>query len=66
MMNGWIDSNEEEEFSNEFLRSIKAGNLKRYPEHYCLNNHCLYKWHFYENNLWKRDVCKFLNEELWK
>ena len=66
MMNGWIDSNNHEEFSNEFLRSSKSGHPKRYPEHYCLNNHCLYKWHFYKHNLWNTEVCKFLNEDLWK
>jgi hypothetical protein len=66
MLNGWIDSNEEDEFSNEFLKSTKSDNKKKYPEHYCLNNHCLYKWHFYKNNLWDPEVCRFLNEELWK
>tara|TARA_Y100000296_G_scaffold47700_1_gene54648 strand:+ start:1043 stop:1882 length:840 start_codon:yes stop_codon:yes gene_type:complete len=66
MMNGWIDSSAEKEFSNEFLQKYKSSLPVMYPEHYCLNNHCLYKWHFYKNNLWKRDACKFLNEELWK
>ena len=66
MMNGWIDSNADDEFSNEFLKDKKTENLHSYPEHYCLNNHCLYKWHFHKNNLWNSDICKFLNEELWK
>jgi len=66
MMNGWVDSCAHEEFSNEFLRSSKSNHRKIYPEHYCLNNHCLYKWHFYKHGLWNTDVCKFLNEELWK
>jgi hypothetical protein len=66
MMNGWIDSNANREFSNEFLLDSKSGHPMVYPEHYCLNNHCLYKWHFYKNDLWDKNVCKFLNEELWR
>ena len=66
MMSGWIDSNENDEFSNEFLKNKKTAALKKYPEHYCLNNHCLYKWHFYKNNFWNPSKCKFINEELWK
>ena len=66
MMNGWIDSNSHDEFSNEFMRDTKSSSPVQYPEHYCLNNHCLYKWHFYKNDLWNRKACKFLNEELWK
>jgi hypothetical protein len=65
MTSGWFDSNEQEEFSNEFLVESKAPVLKKYPEHYCLNNHCLYKWHFRENHLWSPEVCNFLNRELW-
>jgi hypothetical protein len=66
MMNGWIDSNATKEFSNEFLQKYKSSLPKTYPEHYCLNNHCLYKWHFYKNNLWDKNICRFLNKELWK
>jgi hypothetical protein len=65
MMNGWFDSNSSEEFSNEFLKDVKSNNLVKYPEHYCLNNHCLYKWHLNVNNLWNKDTCKFLNKERW-
>lgn len=66
MRTGWIDSNNSEEFSNEFLKiANKSKNLKKYPDHYCLNNHCLYKWHFIQNNFWNKEKCKFLNKELW-
>lgn len=68
MREGWIDSSDKEEFSNEFLKdpSSKTTELKKYPDYYCLNNHCLYKWHFYKKGLWNPNRCKFLNEELWK
>ncbi len=66
MKNGWIDSDDNNEFSNEFLKNYKkTDNLKKYPDHYCLNNHCLYKWHFYQNDFWNLNKCKFLNKELW-
>lgn len=66
MATGWLDSNSEKEFSNEFLKEGRVENLKKYPDHYCLNNHCLYKWHFYVNSLWTKDKCRFLNEGLWR
>jgi len=65
MTSGWFDSSQENQFSNEFLLENKCSTLRKYPEHYCLNNHCLYKWHFKQNNLWRSEVCKFLNQELW-
>jgi len=66
MTTGMFDTNKNDWFSNEFLKDIKTNNLHQYEDHYTLNNHCLYKWHFYKNNLWNKDVCKFLNERLWK
>jgi len=68
MRTGWLDSSENNEFSNELLKAPheKADTPKKYPDYYCLNNHCLYKWHFHVNKLWSNDKCKFLNEELWK
>jgi len=68
MREGWFDSSEDEQYSNEFLKNskLRTTNLKKYVDHYCLNNHCLYKWHFYKKGLWHPDRCKFLNEELWK
>jgi hypothetical protein len=66
MLTGWTDSNINQEFSNEFLQEVKTTHKVKYPEHYCLNNHCLYKWHFIENGLWNIDDCKFLNKELWE
>ena len=66
MTTGMFDTNKNDWFSNEFLKDIKTNNLHQYEDHYTLNNHCLYKWHFYKNNLWNKDMCKFLNERLWK
>lgn len=68
MMDGCFDTNAEDWFSNEFLKNKdeKTSNLHQYEESYCLNNHCLYKWHLHKNNLWNPESCKFLNEELWK
>ena len=43
----------------------KTNIYHKYEENYCLNNHCLYKWHMYKNNLWNSDICKFLNREMW-
>jgi len=66
MRGGWIDSNNCEEFSNEFLKKEnKSKNLRKYPDHYCLNNHCLYKWHMYINDMWDTNACRFLNKNLW-
>ena len=65
MMLGMFDTNSDDWFSNEFLKDLKSTNLHKYEENYCLNNHCLYKWHFYKNNFWSLDKCKFLNKELW-
>ncbi len=66
MLTGWPDSNSNKEFSNEFLQEVKAPHKVKYPEHYCLNNHCLYKWHFIKNGLWNVNSCKFLNKKLWE
>jgi len=67
MMNGCFDTNINDWFSNEFLKedTEKTNNFHKYEENYCLNNHCLYKWHLYKNNLWQKDKCKFLNKGLW-
>jgi hypothetical protein len=65
MMKGCFDTNRDDWFSNEFFKTKKTKNLYKYKENYCLNNHCLYKWHFYKNNLWNKNKCKFLNRELW-
>ena len=66
MRNGWIDSNYNQEFSNEFLKEKnKSKNLKKYPDHYCLNNHCLYKYHLMQNDMWDNNNSIFLNKQLW-
>lgn len=66
MMGGMFDTNNDDWFSNEFLKDTKAEKLHRYTEDYCLNIHTMYKWHFYKNGLWTKDKCKFLNKEMWK
>jgi hypothetical protein len=65
MTSGMFDTNEDDWFSNEFLKNIKTKKYHKYTEDYCLNNHTLLKWHLYKNNLWNKDICKFLNEESW-
>jgi len=60
MMKGCFDTNADDWFSNEFLKDKQNKSSKLYR-----NNHCLYKWHFYKNNLWNKNKCKFLNRELW-
>jgi len=68
MMDGCFDTNQKSEFSNEFLKEEpeKTTNYRKVDEPYTLNNHALYKWHFYKNNLWNREKTVFLNKELWK
>lgn len=51
VLNGWIDSDEDDIFSNEMLRENKSKKLKEWSKWECVDNHKLYKWHFYQNNL---------------
>tara|TARA_B100000214_G_scaffold128115_2_gene91114 strand:- start:12570 stop:13400 length:831 start_codon:yes stop_codon:yes gene_type:complete len=48
-LNGWVESNAEEEFSNEMLKekNNQSKNLLKWPRHLCIDNHKLYKWHFH-------------------
>jgi hypothetical protein len=52
-LNGWIESNNEDEFSNEMLKPKpeQSKNLLKWPRHLCIDNHKLYKWHIYKNNI---------------
>ena len=50
-LNGWIESNSEDEFSNEMLKETKSEKLVTWPRHMCIDNHKLYKWHINKNKL---------------
>ena len=52
-LNGWIDSNLTQEFSNEGLKDAedKCKNLYRWDRWQCIDNHKLYKWHTYKNKI---------------
>ena len=52
-LGGWIESNANDDFSNEMLKSSaeKSNNLFKWPRWKCIDNHKLYKWFFYENNI---------------
>lgn len=51
VLQGWIDSNQDDIFSNEMLKENKTKNLKKWKKWECIDNHKVYKWHFYKNNL---------------
>jgi len=53
---GWPDSNEQNEFSNEILKSNKVSELVKFPRWGCIDNHKLYKWHFMETGLYKKSA----------
>ena len=50
-LNGWIDSNQDEQFSNECLKQNKTKNLLKWDRWQCIDNHKLYKWHVYKNKI---------------
>lgn len=59
----WINSNNSSRITNEILKSKHLQSLdgeKSVPIGRTLNNHFLYKWHFYVNNLWSIDKLKFV------
>ena len=56
---GWPDSNADDEFSNEMLKSEKTENLVKYPRWQMINNHLLHKWHIRRIGLSEKS--KFLN-----
>lgn len=59
VINGWPDSNENEQFSNEMLSDNKTDNLKKWPLWACVDNHKLYKWYFIDTGLYKK--CRFVD-----
>lgn len=60
IINGWPLSNMDHEFSNEMLKPIeeRSKRLAILPKEAINNAHCLYKYHFYKNNL--LDKCEFI------
>jgi len=52
-LDGWIESNANEEFSNENLKdpSVRSNNLKKWEKWQCIDNHKLYKWHAKKFNI---------------
>ena len=57
--NGLIDSNNDDMFSNEFLKpeKYKSTNLVKYDVSEAINNHLMHKWFFIEAGLYK--ISKF-------
>lgn len=52
--NGWIDSNENDQFSNEVLNKNKSKDLIKYPRWQMINNHILHKWHLINVGLYSK------------
>ena len=51
---GWIDSDIDNQFSNEVLNKNKSKNLVKYPRWQMINNHILHKWHFINVGLYSK------------
>jgi hypothetical protein len=51
---GWVDSNSDDQFSNEVLKKEKSKNLVKYPRWQMINNHILHKWHFINVGLYSK------------
>jgi secreted Zn-dependent insulinase-like peptidase len=56
---GWPDSNQHNEFSNEFYNTTKEIDLKTWPLNACIDNHKLYKWYFIDTGIYEK--CKFVD-----
>lgn len=52
--NGWIDSNEDNKFSNEVLSENKTNNLFKYPKWQIINNHIIHKWHLINVGIYEK------------
>lgn len=52
-INGWITSNNKEQFSNEMLKKEEhqSKDLLCWPKYMCIDNHKLYKWHITKHNI---------------
>lgn len=55
----WPESNSEDEFSNEMMKSERSTLLTSFPRWGCIDNHKLYKWHFMQTGLY--DQCAFVD-----
>ena len=55
-LESWPDSNQNEEFSNEFFKSdeFKSQNQKKYDVFDAINNHIMHKWFFIESKLYQK------------
>ena len=64
---GWPISNSEEEFSGELFKNTRSQNLAVYTSGNIslINNHCLYKYHLMQNDMWDNNNSIFLNKQLW-
>jgi len=54
LINGWPDSNANDEFSNEFFQPTKTTNLIKYPTWQIINNHLYHKWFFMRVGLYEK------------
>ncbi len=54
LVNGWPDSNADDEFSNEVLKENKSNNLVKYPTWQIINNHLYYKYYMIKNNIYDK------------
>jgi len=52
-LNGWVDSNLTEQFSNEGFKKYedRSKDLYKWNRWQCIDNHKLYKWHTYKNKI---------------
>ena len=59
---GWVDSNENDQFSNEVLKSSskRSKELVKYPRWQMINNHIMHKWHFIATEMYNNS--KYLGE----
>jgi len=60
IINGWFDSNESNETSNEIINKDGLAIYYKYPRWQMINNHILHKWHLREAGLYEKS--KFLGE----
>ena len=53
VVNGWIDSNQKFEFSNEMMlkEELKTPHLTKFEKWHCIDNHKIYKWFLYKESL---------------
>jgi len=54
--NGWVDSNVNDQFSNEVLKNNKDVDIElvKYPKWQMINNHILHKWHLINTDIYEK------------